>query len=244
MHLPGSSDPWHPLRLRRLGQCHYSAVWAAMQSFTATRMADTPDELWSVEHPPVFTLGQASKIEHLLDPGLIPVVATDRGGQVTYHGPGQVVVYCLLDVRRLGLTVRGLVTTLEQAVITLLAELGINAQARREAPGVYVAAAKVAALGLRIRQGRSYHGLSLNVAMDLAPFTRINPCGYPGLQVTQLRDLGVALAPAVIAERLLRQLGRQLGYAAFTTLEGLPSVAAANALPAHRSASPEASGKL
>lgn len=214
--------PTDPLRLRRLGHCRYEPVLAAMQAFTAARTGDTEDELWSVEHPPVFTLGQAGQVRHLLAPGAIPVVAVDRGGQVTYHGPGQVVVYCLLDVRRLGLTVRGLVTTLEQSVITLLATLGVTAQARSQAPGVYVADAKVASLGLRIRQGRCYHGLSLNVAMDLEPFSRINPCGYPGLRVTQLRDLGIALTPTEAAERLLLELGQQLGYQAFVAAEGLP----------------------
>lgn len=193
-----------------------------MRAFTETRDADTLDELWLVEHPPVFTQGLAGKAKHLLAPGDIPVIQVDRGGQVTYHGPGQVVVYCLLDVRRLGLNVRGLVTALEQAVIDLLAAYGIIAQARPDAPGVYVDGAKVASLGLRIRQGRSYHGLSLNVDMDLEPFTRINPCGYPGLQVTQLRDLGVLLTPDAVAEELLPVLGRQFGYMTFSPIDGLP----------------------
>jgi lipoyl(octanoyl) transferase len=193
-----------------------------MRAFTETRDADTLDELWLVEHPPVFTQGLAGKAKHLLAPGDIPVIPVDRGGQVTYHGPGQVVVYCLLDVRRLGLSVRGLVTALEQAVIDLLATYGIIAQARPDAPGVYVDGAKVASLGLRIRQGRSYHGLSLNVDMDLEPFTRINPCGYPGLRVTQLRDLGVLLAPDAVAEKLLPVLGRQFGYMTFSSIDGLP----------------------
>jgi lipoyl(octanoyl) transferase len=193
-----------------------------MRAFTETRDADTLDELWLVEHPPVFTQGLAGKAKHLLASGDIPVIQVDRGGQVTYHGPGQVVVYCLLDVRRLGLSVRGLVTALEQAVIDLLAAYGIIAQARPDAPGVYVNGAKVASLGLRIRQGRSYHGLSLNVDMDLEPFTRINPCGYPGLQVTQLRDLGVLLTPDAVAEELLPVLGRQFGYMTFSPIDGLP----------------------
>jgi lipoyl(octanoyl) transferase len=193
-----------------------------MRAFTETRDADTLDELWLVEHPPVFTQGLAGKAKHLLASGDIPVIQVDRGGQVTYHGPGQVVVYCLLDVRRLGLNVRGLVTALEQAVIDLLAAYGIIAQARPDAPGVYVDGAKVASLGLRIRQGRSYHGLSLNVDMDLEPFTRINPCGYPGLQVTQLRDLGVLLTPDAVAEELLPVLGRQFGYMTFSPIDGLP----------------------
>ena len=210
------------MRLRRLGDQAYLPVFDAMRAFTEARTADTTDELWQVEHPPVFTQGLAGKVEHLLAPGAIPVIPVDRGGQVTYHGPGQVVIYCLLDVRRLGLSVRGLVTALEQAVIELLAAHGITAQARPDAPGVYVDGAKIASLGLRIRQGRSYHGLSLNVDMDLEPFTRINPCGYPGLRVTQLRDLGVPLTPAAAAEQLLPILGRQLGYLTFSAVEGLP----------------------
>lgn len=213
---------FEPLRLRRLGHQAYLPVFDAMRAFTEARAADTPDELWQVEHPPVFTQGLAGKAEHLLAPGAIPVIAVDRGGQVTYHGPGQVVIYCLLDVRRLGLSVRGLVTALEQAVIELLAGHGITAQARPDAPGVYVDGAKIASLGLRIRQGRSYHGLSLNVDMDLEPFTRINPCGYPGLRVTQLRELGAPLTPAAAADQLLLTLGRQLGYLTFSTVEGLP----------------------
>ncbi|MBS1225301.1 MAG: lipB [Proteobacteria bacterium] len=211
-----------PLLFRRLGRCDYTPVFAAMQAFTEARAADTPDELWSVEHPPVFTQGMAGKAEHLLAPGDIPVIQVDRGGQVTYHGPGQVVVYCLLDVRRLGFGVRRLVTVLEQSVIGLLAAHGVAAHARPDAPGVYVGDAKVASLGLRIRQGRSYHGLSLNVDMDLEPFTRINPCGYRGLRVTQLCDLGVELSPDAAAGELLSSLGRQLGYAGFGDVEGLP----------------------
>ena len=193
-----------------------------MRAFTEARDANTLDELWQVEHPPVFTQGLAGKAEHLLAPGDIPVIRVDRGGQVTYHGPGQAVIYCLLDVRRLGLSVRGLVTALEQAVIELLAAYGVTAHARPDAPGVYVDGAKIASLGLRIRQGRSYHGLSLNVDMDLEPFTRINPCGYPGLRVTQLRDLGVSLTLAAVAEELLPALGRQFGYMTFSDIEGLP----------------------
>ena len=210
-----------PLRFRRLGRREYEPVFNAMRDFTEARVATTPDELWWVEHPPVFTLGVAGKMEHLLAPGTIPVVRADRGGQVTYHGPGQLVVYCLLDVRRLGLTVRALVTTLERAVIELLAAHGIVAHARPDAPGVYVGDAKIAALGLRIRQGRAYHGLSLNVDLDLEPFARINPCGYPGLRVTQLRDLGVELTPAAAAEALLPLLGRQWGYTRFDNVAGL-----------------------
>ena len=216
------ASPPELLLFRRLGRWDYSPVFEAMRAFTEARAADTLDELWSVEHPPVFTQGLAGKAEHLLAPGEIPVVQVDRGGQVTYHGPGQAVVYCLLDVRRLGLSVRGLVTALEQAVIALLAAHGIAAHARPDAPGVYVEDAKVASLGLRLRQGRSYHGLSLNVAMNLEPFTRINPCGYPGLRVTQLRELGIDLSLDAAAEELLLHLGRQLGYRRFDHAEGLP----------------------
>lgn len=210
------------LCLRGLGRREYQPVFAAMQAFTAARDAATPDELWWVEHPPVFTQGLAGKAEHLLAPGDIPVVQVDRGGQVTYHGPGQVVVYCLLDVRRLGLSVRGLVTVLERSVIDLLAAHGIAGRARPDAPGVYVEDAKVASLGLRLRQGRSYHGLSLNVAMDLEPFTRINPCGYPGLRVTQLREIGIELTLEAAAEELLPRLGHKLGYTCFGHCAGLP----------------------
>jgi len=211
-----------PLLLRHLGRCDYLQVFTAMRAFTASRDAATLDELWWVEHPPIFTQGMAGKPEHLLAPGAIPIMQTDRGGQVTYHGPGQLVVYCLLDVRRLGFGVRALVSALERAVIDFLDAHQVTAQARPDAPGVYVAGAKVASLGLRIRQGCSYHGLSLNVNMDLEPFSRINPCGYPGLQVTQLRELGVTLDLDAVAGELLPCLGRQLGYADWSTIDGLP----------------------
>ena len=220
MAMPASHS--ESLCLRSLGRCEYEPVFAAMRAFTEARNVDTPDELWHVEHPPIFTQGLAGKTEHLLTPGDIPVVWVDRGGQVTYHGPGQVVVYCLLDVRRLGLSVRGLVTILERSVIDLLAAHGILGRTRPDAPGVYVEDAKVASLGLRLRQGRCYHGLSLNVAMDLEPFTRINPCGYPGLRVTQLRDLGIALTPDLAAAELLADLSRNLGYTTFIRVDGLP----------------------
>lgn len=197
--------------VRHLGRRDYPPILEAMQRFTAGRDENTPDELWIVEHPPVFTLGQAGKREHLLNPGEIPVIQVDRGGQVTYHGPGQVVIYLLLDLRRRGLGVRELVTRMEQAVIDLLAEEGIAARARADAPGVYVGDAKIAALGLRVKRGRSYHGLALNVAMDLEPFTRINPCGYAGLATTQLADLGVAADWDTMADRLCGSLLRRLG---------------------------------
>jgi len=189
--------------VRRLGRVDYEPTWRAMQSFTTARGPDTPDELWLLEHPPVFTLGQAGKREHILTDLGIPVIAIDRGGQVTYHGPGQVVVYVLLDLRRRGYGVKELVRRLEQAVIDLLAGFGVVAERRAGAPGVYVNEAKIAALGLRIKNGCSYHGLALNVAMDLTPFSAINPCGYEGLAVTQTSDLGIALPSAEMGERLL-----------------------------------------
>lgn len=199
------------LTVRRLGVRDYQPVWRAMQEYTERRGADSGDELWLVEHPPVFTVGLNGKPEHLLAPGDIPVVQIDRGGQVTYHGPGQLVIYPLLDLRRLKLGVRHLVTSLEQAVIDLLADYGITAVGRRDAPGVYVDGAKIAALGLRVRRGCSYHGLSLNVAMDLEPFARINPCGYPDLRVTQLSALAGPVEMAAVAQGLSVHLARGLG---------------------------------
>ncbi|GAB1367510.1 lipoyl(octanoyl) transferase LipB [Azonexus hydrophilus] len=198
------------LRVRRLGRVEYAPTFAAMQEFTATRTAETADELWIVEHPPVFTLGQAGKPEHLLRDIGIPLVQIDRGGQVTYHGPGQVVIYLLLDLNRRQLKVRELVRHIEQAVIDLLAAHGVTAERHTNAPGVYVAGAKIAALGLRIRRGCSYHGVALNVQMDLSPFAAINPCGYPGLAVTQTHDLGLALTPDTAADELTRHLLLQL----------------------------------
>lgn len=198
------------LRVRRLGRVEYAPTFAAMQEFTATRTAETTDELWIVEHPPVFTLGQAGKPEHLLRDIGIPLVQIDRGGQVTYHGPGQVIIYLLLDLNRRQLKVRELVRHIEQAVIDLLAAHGVTAERHTNAPGVYVAGAKIAALGLRIRRGCSYHGVALNVQMDLSPFAAINPCGYPGLAVTQTHDLGLALTPDTAADELTRHLLLQL----------------------------------
>lgn len=183
-----------------------------MQAFAETRDAATPDELWLLEHPPVFTMGRNAKPEHLLNPGDIPVVPVDRGGQVTYHGPGQLVVYLLLDLKRLGVGVRELVGAIEQSVIDLLAAFDITAAARPDAPGVYVDGAKVAALGLRIRRGMSYHGLSLNVAMDLSPFGRINPCGYAGMAVTQTGELGGPRRVEQAAAALLPPLAHRLGF--------------------------------
>ncbi|MGM0593401.1 MAG: lipoyl(octanoyl) transferase LipB [Pseudomonadota bacterium] len=204
----------HPLLIRHLGLIEYLPTLEAMQSFTESRSAETPDEIWLVEHPPVFTQGMNGKAEHLLAPGDIPVIAVDRGGQVTYHGPGQLVVYLLLDLRRARLGVRQTVSAMERAVITLLEGFGLTAVARQDAPGVYVDGAKLASLGLRVRRNGCYHGLSLNVAMDLEPFSRINPCGQAGLGVTQLSELGVELPLDKIAERLLEALQRELGLCA------------------------------
>ena len=194
------------IEIRRLGRVDYEPTWRAMQGFTAGRGPETPDEIWLVEHPPVFTLGQAGKREHVLTDIGIPVVAIDRGGQVTYHGPGQVVAYVLLDLKRRGYGVKELVRRLEQAVIDLLAEFGVAGERLAGAPGIYVKGAKIAALGLRIKNGCSYHGLALNVAMDLTPFAAINPCGYAGMAVTQTRDQGIPLTPTELGDRLLAQL--------------------------------------
>lgn len=196
--------------VRRLGRAEYLPTWRAMQEFTAGRDASTPDEIWLCEHPPVFTLGLAGKPEHLLKDIGIPVVKIDRGGQITYHGPGQIVAYVLLDLRRLGVTVKGLVNRLEQAVIELLAEYGVAAERRSGAPGVYVGDAKIAALGLKVKNGCCYHGLSLNVDMDLSPFSAINPCGYAGLAVTQLGRFSPATDLQETGERLLECLERNL----------------------------------
>lgn len=196
--------------VRRLGQAPYEPTWRAMQEFTAKRDGGTPDEIWLCEHPPVFTLGQAGRTEHLLRDVGIPVVKIDRGGQVTYHGPGQVVAYLLLDLRRRDLKVRELVHRMEQAVIAALAGWGLRGERLAGAPGVYVKGAKIAALGLRVRNGCSYHGLALNVDMDLSPFAAINPCGYEGMPVTSLRLLGVQATPAAAGEVLLAALATQL----------------------------------
>ena len=196
---------------RRLGRVEYLPTWRAMQDFTGARDAGTPDEIWLLEHPPVFTQGMAGRPEHLLRDAGVPLVETDRGGQITYHGPGQVIAYLLLDLSRRGLKVRELVSRIEQAAIELLAAHNVEGERRAGAPGVYVGDAKIAALGLRIKGGRSYHGLSLNVDMDLSPFAAINPCGYPGLPVTQLRDLGVRAEPAEVGELLLQQLQNHIG---------------------------------
>ena len=198
---------------RWLGRVDYAPTWRAMQSFTDERDATTPDEVWFLEHAPVFTQGLNGKREHLLAPGDIPVVGIDRGGQVTYHGPGQLVVYPMIDLRRRGIGVRELVVALETAVIALAAAHGISASGRRDAPGVYVEGRKLASLGLRIRRGSSYHGLALNVDMDLEPFGRINPCGMAGLEMTQLAKLGVGGDAHEIALDLAPRLRDALGIA-------------------------------
>ncbi len=205
------------LVVRRLGHVAYDPTWQAMKDFTAARTVDTPDELWICEHPPVYTLGQAGRPDDLLFDAGIPLVRIDRGGQITYHGPGQVVIYLMLDLARRDLKVRALVSRIEQAVIEVLAEHGVSARRMDGAPGVYVeqdgALAKIAALGLRVRKNGCYHGVSLNVGMDLSPFFAINPCGLAGMPVTQLQDMGVELTPAQAAESLVSHLTRQLEQA-------------------------------
>jgi len=197
--------------VRSLGQQDYEPLWRRMQRFTDERTADTPDELWFTEHPPVFTLGLNASREHLLAPGDIPVVQVDRGGQVTYHGPGQLMIYPLFDLKRAKLGIRDLVTALEQSIVDLARDFGIAAQAKKDAPGVYVGGRKIASVGLRIRRGASFHGMALNVDMDLEPFTRINPCGFSDLQVTDLKRLGVRAdrnrLEAAVRRHLLRHLG-------------------------------------
>lgn len=222
-------------QVRDLGRHAYEPVWRAMQGFTDARNADTPDELWLVEHDPVFTLGQAGKPEHVLMPGDIPVIKVDRGGQVTYHGPGQIVAYPLLDLKRLKIGVRDYVCRIEQAVIDTLDHWNIHAVRRDGAPGVYVNEAKVAALGIRVRRGCTFHGLAFNVDMDLAPYRRINPCGYAGLQVTSMLDLGgpsnLDAVKPVLLEALAAQFGLQLQAAPPPDLAELSSFPAAAAAP-------------
>lgn len=196
--------------IRHLGEVDYQKTWQAMQDFTNVRAKDTADELWFLQHPPVYTLGKNGKPEHVLNAQSIPVVNSDRGGQVTYHGPGQIVVYTMLDLSRLKIGVRELVTHMEQSIIDLLADNGVESNARRDAPGVYVNNAKIAALGLRVRKGCSFHGLALNVDMDLEPFNRINPCGYEGLEVTQLKnfvnDVDIENVIGDLQQKLLKNL--------------------------------------
>ena len=202
-----------PCRVRELGRQPYEPVWRAMQRFTDVRNESTDDEIWMVEHDPVFTLGQAGTPEHVLAAGDIQVIHVDRGGQVTYHGPGQIVAYPLLDLRRLGIGVREYVCRIEQAIIDTLDEWNIGAERREGAPGVYVAGAKVASLGIRVRRGCTFHGLAFNVAMDLEPFHRINPCGYQGLEVTTLQDLGGPSSMDAVKPALLAHMARQFGLA-------------------------------
>ncbi len=196
--------------VRRLGLVEYESTWRAMQRFTDERTPQTPDEIWLLEHPPVFTLGMNASVTHVLSPGDIPVVQIDRGGQVTYHGPGQLVVYPMVDLRRATLGVRDLVTALERAVIDYVATLGIVAQCRRGAPGVYVDDQKLASVGIRVRRGASYHGIAMNVLNDLEPFNRINPCGYPGLAMVRLADLCAVASLEAVREGLLPHVLRHL----------------------------------
>lgn len=200
------------LHIQHLGRCGYEPTWRRMQRYTNERTPESTDQIWLLEHPPVFTLGRAALQEHLIDPGDIPVIRVDRGGQVTYHGPGQLMAYLLLDLNAAGLGVRQLVSLIEQTIIGLLKEYAIEAEAQPGAPGVYVRKKKIAALGLRVRRGCTFHGLSLNVDMDLGPFSRINPCGYPGLEVTQLADLGGPTDLNEVGVNLAHHLARQLNY--------------------------------
>lgn len=197
--------------IRYFPRVDYTPCWQAMRTLTDGRAADTADELWVLEHPPVFTLGQAGKPEHVLNAGDIPVVNSDRGGQVTYHGPGQTVIYLMLDIKRLGLGSRGLVTAIEQGIIDFLASHGIDAANRDDAPGVYVNGAKIASLGLRIRRGASYHGLAINRDMDLSPWQRINPCGHVGQPMTTLSEQGVVLDRQTMEQQLVTLLAKRLG---------------------------------
>ena len=197
--------------VRFLGRQEYEPLWRAMQRFTEERDESTPDELWFTEHPPVFTLGLNAKREHLLAPGNIPVVQIDRGGQVTYHGPGQLMIYPLIDLKRAGLGVRALVTALEKSVIDLVGGFGVEAECRSGAPGVYVGGRKLASVGLRVRRGASYHGMALNVDVDLEPFSRINPCGYAGLEMTDLARLGIRESLPWVADRIESLLVGRLG---------------------------------
>lgn len=200
------------LLIRHLGQCDYQDCYRQMVEFTQRRSQETQDEIWFLQHPPVYTLGLAGKTEHLLAPGDIPVIRTDRGGQVTYHGPGQLLVYLLIDLKRRRLAIKSLVQVIEQTVIDLLADLGLPGARRPRAPGVYVDGGKIAALGIRVRNGCSYHGFSLNVDLDLSPYQGINPCGYPGLKTTRLKDYGVNLDVRQVARALQPFLLNNLEY--------------------------------
>lgn len=206
--------------VRLLGLQPYQPTFERMQAFTNERTPKTADEIWVLEHEPVFTQGQAGKAEHLLNPGDIPVVQVDRGGQVTYHGPGQLVVYLMLDLKRNGLGVRDLVTLMEEAVVELLAEQGVDAAPKPDAPGVYVEGRKICSLGLRVRRGCSFHGLALNIDMDMEPFLRINPCGYAGLEMTQLAQLNNRVEISQVAKQLIGILCRRIGYNGAQEIEG------------------------
>lgn len=199
-----------PITVKNMGTVEYLSAWQAMKDFTQQRTHETTDEIWLLEHPPVYTQGIAGKSEHLLFPSSIPVIKTDRGGQITYHGPGQIIMYLLLDLHRRQLGIRQLIRKMEGAVIDLMAEYAIVASGSQDAPGVYIHGAKIASLGLKIRRGACYHGIALNVDMDLAPFTAINPCGYPGLQVTRTKDLGISDNKEVLAARLAQSFIAQL----------------------------------
>ncbi len=200
------------LILRDLGTVDYTDTWHAMKDFTEQRNEQTPDEIWLLQHPRVFTQGQAGKAEHVLAPGDIPVIQVDRGGQVTYHGPGQLVGYLMIDLRRMGIGARDLVSRIENAIVATLAELNIESAPRPDAPGVYSGGKKIASLGLRIRHGRSFHGLALNIDMDLEPFQRINPCGYQGMEMTQVRNFADQPDFGHISSRMAHHLQQQLGY--------------------------------
>lgn len=209
-----------PLIVRSLGLQPYLETWEAMKTFTAERDQDAPDELWCLEHPRVYTQGQAGKAEHVLAPGDIPVIQVDRGGQVTYHGPGQLVIYLMIDLSRAKLGVRVLVDHIEQAIVAALAGLGIEAAPRADAPGVYVGDAKIASLGLRVRRGCSFHGLALNVDMDMTPFSRINPCGYAGMAMCQVREFVEGVSVGDLATALSVELARRLGFTDVISRDG------------------------
>lgn len=205
------------VKIKNLGHQEYYPVWQQMKLYTHNRTAHSIDEIWNLEHLPVYTQGQAGKAEHVINPGLIPVLQSDRGGQVTYHGPGQVVLYCLVDIARKKIGVRDFVCILEDSVIELLAGYNIHGNSDRAAPGVYVNQSKICSVGLRVRHGRTYHGLSLNVNMDLEPFTRINPCGYAGMLVTHMQEYVATAKADIIAQQLLTILTNKIGYTGATT---------------------------
>ncbi len=201
-----------PIKLNYLGLSEYQPVWRAMQKFTDERTPNTTDELWIVEHPPVFTQGQAGKPEHILNSGDIPIIQVDRGGQVTYHGPGQIVIYPLIDLKRHKIGIKALVNGIEEALIQTMLHYGIEAKRKEKAPGVYVEGKKIASLGLRVRKGCTFHGLAFNIRMDLAPFLRINPCGYAGLEVTQLSELNNSIEFDTVQEQLIKHLCQILNF--------------------------------